>query len=368
MRLITINNGNIKVPIIKSATYIYNPQLSKAKQNRNRPFELIKYNENGKSDIYWLDSRRSAKVEMNKALLYDYLPNVDEDIKVSIIPIESDCWKCNKKITAIAGVLLECQNRKYSEFFDFPLLIDVFLERDDFVDCSKKYNIGKIKKRYSKTVQDSYLSNGCYICDSIYGSFYLKEELLEYQVHDELPKSICDMTMIYGELQKYLDGHLFFSENDSKNRCDDGIDDDVVYEIEDQSNYSNSTKKLETIEDFNTIQDDRNEIALQMLLDKRSLTSKQNDIIGRMKDYYINSTKGIQQENLSDGFLILHEEDDFQLIGYKKELVAIANVEPFFVAYTYIFDKFVKIIVNRSMGMTKLLSIEHINEQVNMFK
>ena len=70
-----IKNGDIDVPIIEGATYVYDSQTSKAKQNRGRKFQLEQFNKNDKSEIYWLDTCRYSKVEMKNALLIDYLPN-----------------------------------------------------------------------------------------------------------------------------------------------------------------------------------------------------------------------------------------------------------------------------------------------------
>ena len=39
----------------------------------------------------------------------------------------------------------------------------------------KDIKVGPIKQRYSRTVQDSYSSYGCYYCDAIFGVFYLSE-------------------------------------------------------------------------------------------------------------------------------------------------------------------------------------------------
>jgi hypothetical protein len=49
------------------------------------------------------------------------------------------------------------------------------------VDSQKDLNIklGQIKKRYSKTVDDSYTSFGCYKCDSIFGDWYVMEAKLD---------------------------------------------------------------------------------------------------------------------------------------------------------------------------------------------
>jgi len=41
-----IKNGDIDVPIIEGATYVYDSQTSKAKQNRGRKFQLEQFNKN----------------------------------------------------------------------------------------------------------------------------------------------------------------------------------------------------------------------------------------------------------------------------------------------------------------------------------
>jgi hypothetical protein len=49
----------------------------------------------------------------------------------------------------------------------------------DLANKSDKFKIGEVKKRYSKTVQDGYLSFGCYSCDAIFGDFFLFEDKIE---------------------------------------------------------------------------------------------------------------------------------------------------------------------------------------------
>jgi hypothetical protein len=43
----------------------------------------------------------------------------------------------------------------------------------------KHIKLGEIKRRFSKTVQNSYMSFGCYSCDSIFGDWYVMEGELE---------------------------------------------------------------------------------------------------------------------------------------------------------------------------------------------
>ncbi len=44
---------------------------------------------------------------------------------------------------------------------------------------TKNLKLGQIKRRYSKTVGDSYISFGCYKCDSIFGDYYVSDAALE---------------------------------------------------------------------------------------------------------------------------------------------------------------------------------------------
>jgi hypothetical protein len=43
----------------------------------------------------------------------------------------------------------------------------------------KHLKLGEIKRRFSKTVQDSYISFGCYNCDSIFGDWFVMDAQME---------------------------------------------------------------------------------------------------------------------------------------------------------------------------------------------
>ncbi len=46
-------------------------------------------------------------------------------------------------------------------------------------DEGKDIKIGEIKNRYSKTIENSYLSFGCFYCDALFGDYYLTTEKME---------------------------------------------------------------------------------------------------------------------------------------------------------------------------------------------
>ncbi len=73
----------------------------------------------------------------------------------------------------------------------------------------KHLKVGQLKKRYSKTVNKSYLSHGCFYCDSIFGDFHLSSEKLEGQNY---PDVSCKVEIDLGTITQ--EGkHWCFSEN-----------------------------------------------------------------------------------------------------------------------------------------------------------
>jgi len=203
-----IKNGDINVPIIEGAEYVYDSQISKAKQNRGRKFRLEKFNKNDKSEIYWLDTCRYSKVEMKNALLIDYLPNKADMIDIGIVTIPIDCWKCHKTTNVVVGVELRVDEHKNS--YDFPFLMDLVLDSDKFRQYGEKNNIGTIKKRHSKTMHESYLSNGCYNCDALQGRFFIRDEFLEYQIHDTYLDPYFVVSIAYEELRRTIGRDIVF--------------------------------------------------------------------------------------------------------------------------------------------------------------
>ncbi len=74
----------------------------------------------------------------------------------------------------------------------------------------KDFKIGQLKKRYSKTVHDSYLSHGCFYCDSIFGDWFLNTEKMDGQ-ND--PNSIRHAVEIEFGTIKEEGRHWCYSDN-----------------------------------------------------------------------------------------------------------------------------------------------------------
>lgn len=108
---------------------------------------------------------------------------------VKIVFYEMECWKC-KKMNHIYFVDTNFRSACNALIHTYETLwgSDKTVHRPEIVaavkdfintDEGKNLKLGEIKQRFSKTVQDSYMSFGCYDCDSIFGDFYVMEAQMD---------------------------------------------------------------------------------------------------------------------------------------------------------------------------------------------
>ena len=116
--------------------------------------------------------RFAEQVEINKAELSFY---------------KNKCWKCHRendvyfvsRLFSQEGVVVDGQHLTMYENITFNPSIIIGLKKYIKEHPSETFIMGEIKQRYSKTVGEAYLSFGCVQCDSIFGNFYLQEEMME---------------------------------------------------------------------------------------------------------------------------------------------------------------------------------------------
>jgi hypothetical protein len=111
--------------------------------------------------------------------------------EVTIVFFEISCWKCHKPQhlwTVEQNLVTVCNQDFYllgsmwdSDDIDKSTQIYEAVKQFVQTEKGKKLKIGQLKKRYSKTIQNSYLSHGCFYCNSIFGDFFLSSEKLEGQ-------------------------------------------------------------------------------------------------------------------------------------------------------------------------------------------
>lgn len=146
-----------------------------------------------------VELRGTGKIEFKDFILKLVTGHIikSDSIKINsvdIYPIGINCWKCGsphyvyfvkRLVTERGCVLINHKdindiNKSLTFAPKITESLRVFLSNHK----DKNMPMGEIKHRYSKTVDDDYMSFGCPRCDAIVGSFYLREYEFEF-INDE---------------------------------------------------------------------------------------------------------------------------------------------------------------------------------------
>ncbi len=128
---------------------------------------------------------------------------------VNLVFYNMECWKCQEMnhlfyvdtpfYSACNAAIQPDEALWESNSMEYrPEIVEL---AQKFIESRKDLDLklGQIKKRYSKTVDNSYISFGCYKCDSIFGDWFIRDAKLEliyapkeltYQGEIELRESI----------------------------------------------------------------------------------------------------------------------------------------------------------------------------------
>jgi hypothetical protein len=139
---------------------------------------------------------------------------------VTIAFFEVSCWKCGETqhCYTVGRDLLTVCNQNFHlmgsmwESDDIDKNPQIYEAVQQFLktESGKYLKVGELKKRYSNTVQHSYLSHGCFFCDSIFGDFYLNTEKLYAR---NGPNIVSYTVKISMEIEKEEEKHWCYSEN-----------------------------------------------------------------------------------------------------------------------------------------------------------
>ncbi|REH48892.1 hypothetical protein C7448_105175 [Tenacibaculum gallaicum] len=129
-----------------------------------------------------------------------------EKQSITINFYKKSCWKCganqhsyflSETVKSICGEDMYLESVMWeNDAIEFSPVIQNAIKEFLLTDKGKNIKIGKIKKRFSKTVGHSYMSFGCVKCDAIFGGWHNHEEIMEvkmygadiaYEVELELP-------------------------------------------------------------------------------------------------------------------------------------------------------------------------------------
>lgn len=146
-----------------------------------------------------------------------WFPIKGETLTAKLIPVEEPCWRCKKLTKMIVGMFFY---NSAGEEISSVCFTDVGIPELILTHTNNKtlasYGVGAIKSRYSKTVGESYLSNGCYHCDAIQGDFFVSMIFAE-GYYDSFLEPILEFTINNGqEGVPYIEGDWYFEEKPSK--------------------------------------------------------------------------------------------------------------------------------------------------------
>jgi len=108
---------------------------------------------------------------------------------VRLVFFEMKCWKCgainhvyyvDAAFRSACNVVIEPTTTLWgSDRIEYRPEIIRLAQEFMSTEQGKHLRLGEIKRRYSQTVRDSYMSFGCYKCDSIFGDWFVMEAQME---------------------------------------------------------------------------------------------------------------------------------------------------------------------------------------------
>jgi hypothetical protein len=108
---------------------------------------------------------------------------------VNLVFYEMECWKCHElnHLFYVENPFYSACNAKIKpaealwESNSIEYRPEIIQLAQKFIESRKDLNLklGQIKERYSKTVENSYMSFGCYKCDSIFGDWFVMEAKID---------------------------------------------------------------------------------------------------------------------------------------------------------------------------------------------
>lgn len=163
---------------------------------------------------------------LNRRIKFCESHRIKRHQRLKIVFYETKCWKCNKICHVFylsSSPVSKCGHEifKYgysweSDKIEFnPAILQVI---KDFINSpdGSHIKLGKIKSRYSKTVQHKYASFGCYYCDAIFGDWFVGNETMSARYREAEAPAVLETDIEFQDpLPTELGDHWCFSENGS---------------------------------------------------------------------------------------------------------------------------------------------------------
>lgn len=143
-------------------------------------------------------------------------PVKGEKLTARLIPYSKQCWQCKKTTRVILAVSICNQTGKELAFRNFMGdVIPAFVMSHVTNQTLASYEIGSIKRRYSKAEGQFYLSNGCRYCDALLLNFPYQISR-DISMYDQDQKPFMNFTFDNGADIPEIEGKWYFDGIPSK--------------------------------------------------------------------------------------------------------------------------------------------------------
>jgi hypothetical protein len=95
-----------------------------------------------------------------------------EPVHYTVIGAEQDCWNCKARTTLAVSVHIDASGTHVALDLDALGAAGDLVEDLLPADVRRAQGLGVIKRRYSRTAGEAYLSNGCVRCDALQGRMF----------------------------------------------------------------------------------------------------------------------------------------------------------------------------------------------------
>jgi hypothetical protein len=105
--------------------------------------------------------------------------------RVQLLGLPIQCWNCHATTVCVVGFMEESRRDSFYDMAtaddDSRLSIATRLLGED----RQQHRVGSVRRRFSRTINDHQVANGCFHCDALQGNFFL--------FHEELPEAVTEM-------------------------------------------------------------------------------------------------------------------------------------------------------------------------------
>jgi hypothetical protein len=99
-------------------------------------------------------------------------------LAVWVVGLADHCWKCQQLTVNVVGLLPQDAGEDELLTTDVTNQLAMAVAKALLAEEAQAARVGVIKQRFSRTLGQSYLSNGCVACDALQGDFPLFHEAL----------------------------------------------------------------------------------------------------------------------------------------------------------------------------------------------